>query len=87
MSPSDLEMKPRGLDFPTLLLSAFAAASSADLHRRQFAAISDCGSRISAVDVEFLSVLMVHIKSQCDVMEKHYFFFLYTLKTNLKTRK
>lgn len=54
MSPSDLEMKPRGLDLPTLLLSAFAAASSgADLHRRQFAAISDCGSRISAVDVEF----------------------------------
>lgn len=65
MYPSDLDMKPTLLGLTTLLLLAFtAASSSADLRRRQFAAILDGDSRVSTVNAEFLCLLMIHIKSQ-----------------------
>lgn len=62
-NPWGLKMKPR-LGLISLLLSAFAAASSsADLHRRWFTAILDCDTRMSTVNVELLPLLMLHVKS------------------------
>lgn len=57
----DLRRKPRLPGLVPLVLSAFAAASPhADTSVEEFAALRDCASRISAVTVEVLSLLMVH---------------------------
>lgn len=66
---SDIRGKPRVPALIPVVLSAFAAASPrADQHRRVCSTV-----RLPSVTVEALSLLMVHRKSQYDVMERCHF--------------
>lgn len=77
----DLRGKPRVPGLIPLVLSAFVAASPcADTSVEEFAALWDCASRISAVTVEVLSLLMVHRKSQCHVMGEVWPLLGYSIK-------